>query len=120
MIKHVRGKYKITIRFNGARFPRTINLAKHQTISFLRNRLEITFDDFDAYRVLMRNTLLNAHTNLWEFEIIKVVEQKGDFLTKPIVDSVPAPLEEKEEEKEEKPKKSSKPKKSKKVKRIAS
>lgn len=64
---------KIIVQYNGVRFPRTVNLRGNQHISFQRNRLQLTLDEYDAMLLLKANTRVRPEA--WEFTIVGVITQ---------------------------------------------
>lgn len=63
----------IRIRYNGERFPRTINLRGHKTKTFQPDKREIEFEAYDAYLMLRNNARLKVDG--WEFNVTGVVEE---------------------------------------------
>lgn len=96
----------LKIRYNGRRFPRTVNLRGRRTpMSFLSNRTVIEFEDYDAYLILRGNTRLDL--NRWEFNIVSEMPKKA--APEKVTPSKPSV----EKPKQEKPKTKSKKKRGK-------
>lgn len=59
----------VKIRYNGKRFPRTVNLRGGKSRSFLKDRKELELDEYDAMLLLKSNTRLQP--TKWEFSVLQ-------------------------------------------------
>lgn len=62
----------VKIRYNGRRFPRTINLRSHKTKVFHPQGRELEFDEYDANLMLRNNIRIGLDS--WEFSVVGVSE----------------------------------------------
>lgn len=79
---------KIGIRYNGKRYPRTVNLRGGSKISFIQGRDIIFLDEYDALYLLKFNSRIQPEK--WEFTIepvpgeIKIIQR--NIIDEPLID----------------------------------
>lgn len=59
---------KIKVKYNAARFPRTVNLRGGKKTSFQADRLTLDLDEYDALLLLKSNNRISPER--WEFTVV--------------------------------------------------
>ena len=86
----------LRIKYNGRRFPRIVNMSGRQgTLSFNEDKRELKVSNYDANFLMTFNTRLG--NSIWEFDVIDVIKEPP----KPIEQTKPEPIIEKEKLKPE-------------------
>ena len=77
---------RIVIKYNNTRFPRTVPIQGGKKLNFVKDRLILELEEYDALALLNNNNRIKP--DVWEFTVINVIADNKDNGKMPPVISV--------------------------------